>query len=158
MDRAALAWAIRHHWPHGGWCSRGRKAEDGKIPDRFHLRETPSRRYAERTEWNVRDSDATVIFSLGRALSGGSALTRRLVRKHRKPFLHLCRTLADDPGRQLQQFLQRNRVRVLNVAGSRASQEPAVGRFVRAVLNECFACKPGAGGGGATYGLAPEQG
>ena len=138
MDRSALSWAVRHRVPHGGWCPRGRKAEDGKIPARFHLRETPSRRYAERTEWNVRDSDATVIFSLHPVLDGGSALTRRLARKYRKPFLHLYQAVGANPARQLKQFVRKHRVRVLNVAGPRESQAPSVGRFVRAVLNDWF--------------------
>ena len=60
-DRAALDWAIDHGTAHGGWCPRGRRAEDGAIPARYLLNETPSARYEERTEWNVRDSDGTVI-------------------------------------------------------------------------------------------------
>ena len=31
-DRAALDWAIFRDIPHGGWCPKLRKAEDGKIP------------------------------------------------------------------------------------------------------------------------------
>lgn len=30
-DRAALDWAIEHGIPHGGWCPKGRRAEDGPI-------------------------------------------------------------------------------------------------------------------------------
>ncbi len=53
-DRAALDFAIAHGIPQGGWCPKGRKAEDGPIPDRYQLKETPSDNYAQRTEWNVR--------------------------------------------------------------------------------------------------------
>jgi hypothetical protein len=60
-DRAALDWAIARHVPHGGWCPKGRKAEDGVIDARYELMETPSDFYEERTLWNVRDSDGTVI-------------------------------------------------------------------------------------------------
>jgi hypothetical protein len=56
-DRAALEWAIEYQVPHGGWCPKGRKAENGRIPDRFNLPETPSSDYLQRNEWNVRDSD-----------------------------------------------------------------------------------------------------
>ena len=65
-DRAALDFAIEYGLPHGGWCPRGRLAEDGPIDERYELTETPSHRYAQRTEWNVRDSDATVVFSIAR--------------------------------------------------------------------------------------------
>jgi len=71
-DRVGLDWAIWHDIPHGGWCPRGRKAEDGVIPPRYQLSETPSASYLQRTEWNVRDSDGTVIFTMTAKLAGGS--------------------------------------------------------------------------------------
>ena len=64
-DRAALDWAIEHKFEHGGWCPLGRLAEDGPIDPKYELTETPTAEYAQRTEWNVRDSDGTVIFSIG---------------------------------------------------------------------------------------------
>ena len=63
-DRAALDFAIRAGLPHGGWCPRGRLAEDGPLDPRYLLRETATPNYAERTAANVRDSDATSIFTL----------------------------------------------------------------------------------------------
>ena len=75
-DRAALDWAIEHSISHGGWCPKGRMAENGKIDSRYQLEETPSQDYAQRTQWNVRDSDATLIFSIGQNLLGGSLLTK----------------------------------------------------------------------------------
>jgi hypothetical protein len=39
------------------------------------LKETPSAAYLQRTEWNVRDSDATVLFSIEPTLTGGSLKT-----------------------------------------------------------------------------------
>jgi hypothetical protein len=63
-DRAALDWALAHGVPCGGWCPKGRKAEDGPIDLKYSLKETPSESYIQRTEWNVRDSDATILFSI----------------------------------------------------------------------------------------------
>jgi hypothetical protein len=54
-DRARLDFATEHGIAHGGWCPKGRKAEDARIPDGL----LPSARDAIgqlRTEWNVRDS------------------------------------------------------------------------------------------------------
>jgi hypothetical protein len=136
-DRAALAWAIDRGIAHGGWCPRGRRAEDGIIPRRYRLTETPSDRYAERTEWNVRDSEGTVIFSLSDTLGGGSLLTARIARALGKPWLHLSAS-ADTPAAQLRRFVAEHGIRVLNVAGPRASGEPGVGRFVRQVLEAAF--------------------
>jgi hypothetical protein len=83
-DRAALAWALKHNLPCGGWCPKGRKAEDGPIDSKYPLKETPSASYLQRTEWNVRDSDATVSFSIQPTLSGGSKRTMEFARKHNK--------------------------------------------------------------------------
>lgn len=132
-DRAALDWALDHGMACGGWCPRGRRAEDGPLDARYPLSETPSADYRQRTDWNVRDSDATVIFSLSRRLSGGSRETRECARRRRKPCLHL--TPGADAPRLLRAFLQAHRPRVLNVAGPRASKEPQVGSFVRQVLD-----------------------
>ena len=39
--------------------------------------------YLQRTEWNVRDSDGTVVFSLAPRLTGGSLKTVEFARKHK---------------------------------------------------------------------------
>jgi TPR repeat protein len=95
-DRAALDFAIAHGIPHGGWCPRGRKAEDGRIDGRYQLKETPSSSYILRTERNVRDSDGTVVLSISAVLTGGSNRTVELARKHEKPCLHLSATSDGD--------------------------------------------------------------
>lgn len=147
-DRAALDFAIEHGIPHGGWCPRGRSAEDGSISSLYALRETPSRRYSQRTEWNVRDSDATVVFTIAPGVSGGTSLTLALARRLGKPALHLSRAaLMDSQGNdeslaaaasQLLAFLIEHDVRALNVAGPRGSQEPEIADFVRLVLQLAF--------------------
>jgi hypothetical protein len=50
VDRAALDVAIALGIPHGGWCPRGRVAEDGRIADRYQLEETDSPDFPIRTE------------------------------------------------------------------------------------------------------------
>lgn len=138
-DRAALDWAMAHGLPHGGWCPRGRKAEDGAIPSRYRLSETPDDAYVQRTEWNVRDSDGTVILSLSRTLTGGSAATVALARRHGKPWIHLAReACGEDAGAELRRFVEERRIRVLNVAGPRASTEPGIAAFVIGTLAQAF--------------------
>jgi hypothetical protein len=139
-DRAALDFALAHGLPHGGWCPKHRLAEDGSIPAKYRLRETPLPDYAQRTEWNVRDSDATVIFSLQPVLSGGSLATLQFAQALRKPHLHLSRTQAPPAAAaKLTAFLAHNHVRTLNVAGPRASTEPGIGGFVGEVLELALA-------------------
>jgi hypothetical protein len=82
-DRPALDFAIASGIPHGGWCPKGRKAEDGTIDPHYQLKETPSADYVQRTEWNVRDSDATVVFSIAAASTGRSRKTVELARHTR---------------------------------------------------------------------------
>ena len=141
-DRAALDWAIASRIPHGGWCPQGRRAEDGRIADAYHLQETSGRGYRVRTEWNVRDSDATVIFSMAGNLTGGSLLTRGLARRWQRPCLHLSREKTRDPAGKLLEFLEESGARILNVAGPRASSEPDVAGFVAAVLDTALGRKP----------------
>ena len=139
-DRAALDWAIARGLRHGGWCPKGRRAEDGAIPRRYRLRETPSSVYVQRTEWNVRDSDATVIMSVSPTLTGGSRKTAEFAARHRRPWLHVSAAAsAGRAGGELRSFLSEHRVAVLNVAGPRASVEPGIGDFVRATLDQAFA-------------------
>jgi predicted Rossmann fold nucleotide-binding protein DprA/Smf involved in DNA uptake len=139
-DRAALDFAIRHGLPHTGWCPRRRRAEDGTIPSEYRLRETPSSHYSQRTEWNVRDSDATIVFSVKERLTGGTWLTFELARRLGKPVLHLSRDEANVAAAavKLLSFIEQLPVRTLNVAGPRASQEPEISAFIFAVFAAAF--------------------
>ena len=135
VDRAALEWALAHGVPHGGWCPKGRLAEDGVIPPQFQLRETDREDYSTRTRQNVLDSDGTVIFSASATLTGGTAETAEFARELGKPLLHLVTSAGvEDAAMRLQAFFKEHDILVLNVAGPRASQEPQTGLFVQAVL------------------------
>jgi putative molybdenum carrier protein len=134
-DRAALDVARNLDIPHGGWCPRGRIAEDEIIDSLYGLVETPNADSVQRTEWNVRDSDATVIFSISAKLIGGSAKTEQFTRQQGKPCLHISREQASErAGEILAQFLAEGRAEILNVAGPRHSEEADVARFVFEVL------------------------
>jgi hypothetical protein len=139
-DRAALDVAIRYGFPYGGWCPKGRKAEDGVIPAQYQLVETPSASYLQRTERNVRDSDGTVIFTISSQLSGGSKRTAEFAARHRKPWIHVARRAATyvDPALLLERFVEENGICVLNVAGTRGSKEPDVWKFAYETLEAAF--------------------
>ena len=134
-DQAALDWAIAHQVDHGGWCPKGRRAEHGPIDARYQLAETPNTNYLERTEWNVRDSDATVIFTLADQLIGGSLRTAGFATKLRKPCLHISARVAP---KHLVSFLAEHSVRTLNVAGNRESVAPGIYVRVLEVLSEAL--------------------
>jgi 2-succinyl-6-hydroxy-2,4-cyclohexadiene-1-carboxylate synthase len=139
-DRGGLDAAMALGLAHGGWCPRGRRAEDGPIAARYALRETIARDHAVRTEMNVIDSDATLVVSRG-ALVGGSALTARLASAHQKPFLWLDLDVLDHAQAvaRIRAWLGDHRVEVLNVAGPRESQCPGIAADVRSLLVEALA-------------------
>jgi hypothetical protein len=132
VDRAALDVALELGMECGGWCPAGRWAEDGPIDARYPLRETPSADPAERTEWNVRDSDATLILTTG-AESAGTALTREVARRLGKPVYTFHAGALEDVG-AFRRWLQVARVRTLNVAGPRESEAPGVHADARRIL------------------------
>jgi len=137
VDRAALDVAIELNITHGGWCPKGRKAEDGVIPAKYHLQETPSDRYSERTEWNVRDSDGTLIIIKKPPPTGGTKLTIDKAMQLKKPCFIF--DLSKEP--QTDDFIiwiTTNNVRTLNVAGPRESQNPGIHDITCVVLRKLF--------------------
>jgi hypothetical protein len=127
VDRGALDAALELGVPCGGWCPKGRRAEDGRLESRYPLRETSSPRYPQRTEWNVRDSDGTLVLARG-ALRAGSALTVELARRRAKPWLvvDLTREGGGQAVPDVVAWIHRHAVKVLNVAGPRESENPGI--------------------------------
>ena len=135
VDRAALDVALERGLECGGWCPAGRVAEDGRIDDRYLLIETPSADPAQRTEWNVRNSDGTLVLTGG--ASPGTELTLEVARRLGKPAYVWAATSPADAG-SFRRWLQVHGVRTLNVAGPRESESPGVYvaalGYLRAVL------------------------
>jgi hypothetical protein len=135
VDRAALDVAIELGLEHGGWCPKGRRAEDGRIERCYRLKETDSTEYAVRTEKNVLDSDGTLIICLGEP-SGGTVLTRRLAERHGKPVLVV--SPGNRQARRVREWLVEHTIRTLNVAGPRESTLPGIGESARRFLLGIF--------------------
>ena len=142
-DRAALDWALANGLPCSGWCPLGRLAEDGVIDTRYPLRECPEPSPAQRTEWNVRNSDGTLIVSLASRLIGGTRLTADLAKRLAKPHLVLAKDAGElsAQAEALRQFITANNIAVLNVAGPRASGEPGIAVHLTALLNTALGQK-----------------
>jgi len=136
VDRAALDAALELGLAVGGWCPRGRLAEDGPIPSRYPLQETDSTDYPRRTELNVTDSDGTLILSRG-PLNGGTLLTRRLAECHGKPLLVVDLGDRVDAG-LVADWVRQQGLRVLNVAGPRESGNRGVQGHAKAFLRRVF--------------------
>lgn len=140
VDRAALDVARALGIPVGGWVPRHRRAEDGRLPDHYPLRETASASYAVRTRLNVRDADATLVLTRGPP-SGGTALTlafaRTLGRPHRLVDLAAAAELTP-----VRAWLVHEGVRILNVAGPRESGAPGIYEAAAAFLRRLLAAAP----------------
>lgn len=139
-DRGGLRAADALHLAHGGWCPKGRRAEDGLIPQRWVLKETASTDYHERTRLNVRDSDGTLLFTETARLTPGSRTTLRAIielgRQYHHANLSLKReTLLRDIARWLADCKAFGTpVVTLNVAGTRESKAPGIEQHVCQLL------------------------
>lgn len=132
VDRAALDAARELDIPHGGWCPRGRRAEDGRVPAEYALRETATRDYAERTQRNVLDSDGTLILHRG-PLTGGTLLTRQLAERCGRPTLLVDLDAPLLPA-LVRGWCESHAIATLNIAGPRESSAPGIYQKARHYL------------------------
>lgn len=135
VDRAALDFALKHLIPCGGFCPKGRRAEDGRIPDHYPLTELPSPAYDERTRLNAEQSDGTLIIS-SLPLTGGTLYTQECVQRAAKPLLIMHpETLEFE---MMRDWLQKHQIHVLNIAGPRESTEPGIYAKTLVLLEAVF--------------------
>jgi predicted Rossmann-fold nucleotide-binding protein len=134
-DQAALDVAIELGIPHGGWIPKGRKTEAGPLPAKYKLKEMPTTEYPKRTEQNVIDSDGTLIISHGE-LTEGSDYTRQMAEKHGKPWLYIDadKFSVEAAVEVTRAWVNGNSVRILNVAGPRASKDPEIQSKTKEIL------------------------
>jgi hypothetical protein len=150
VDQAALRAAQDCGMETGGWCPPGRVCEAGVIPAEFPLKETLQERSADapdvprsqRTEWNVRDSDGTLVVERGGnrsgcALSGGVAWTMECATRYKRPLL-VCYVHDREAGEKIREWIEVNRIATLNVAGPSESNAPGLGARAYDVLRPIF--------------------
>lgn len=163
VDQAALRAARDCGLEMGGWCPPGRMCEAGVIPAEFPLKETeqdrsvdaPDVARSQRTEWNVRDSDGTLVLAEGgnppshrygvagrdaaaeEASDPGTEWAMRCANRYGRPLL-VCDVSDPDAKQKVQEWLERNRIEVLSVGGPAESTSPGIGdrayRLFRGVL------------------------
>ena len=144
VDRGALDAALEAGFPCGGWAPEGRAAEDGRIPERYPVQVLAGAGYDKRTLQNVLDSDGTAILHSG-ALSGGTRQTMLHCVEHGKPFelIDATRTAPREAALKLADFVERNRLSVLNVAGPRASKWPGARTYAYATVRHLLRARSG---------------
>jgi len=139
VDRAALEIAMELGIPHGGWCPKGRLAEDGTIATHFKLKETTSSQYWIRTEKNVVETEGTLILFCGQ-LTRGSALTRKYAQRHRRPYQCVLLQPGNESKdiRRIRRWLNERKIQILNIAGPRESTSAGIAGAARTFLRQLF--------------------
>ncbi|MBL4655622.1 MAG: putative molybdenum carrier protein [Bacteroidia bacterium] len=138
VDRAALDIGINKQIPIGGYCPKGRLAEDGIIDAKYPLIETPLVKYEERTEWNVNESDGTLVLKLGE-ITGGTAFTIECLVRIERPYLVVdLQNDREDNITLTTKFLEDNSIDILNIAGPRESSNVGVYAIAFSFLNDLF--------------------
>ncbi len=136
IDRAALDVAHNLKIDRGGWCPKGRLAEDGCIPEEYPLQEMDSSVYAARTKKNVIDSDGTLILTTG-VPTGGTAYTIACAQCHEKPY-HVVDLAQDIDTTSARQWLNSHPIAILNIAGPRLSESPQGYTLAYQFLSQLF--------------------
>ena len=124
VDRAALDIGKELNIPICGWCPKGGWAEDytsspGLLVD-YPLKETPLEDVEQRTEWNVRDSHATLIILPHGVKSNGSEFTKQMAKKYKRPY-HTINKI-EDLDKTIEWLNHLGNGLTLNVAGPRKSE------------------------------------
>jgi len=122
VERAALDAAAFFQFPCGGWCPKGRKNDDGIIPRKFKLKETESEENLEQTEFNVRDSDASLILSYGDS-SELLASVEKFSKKYQKEVLTMDLEFRPDP-KKIVSWVIDKQLKSLNITGPRSKEVP----------------------------------
>ena len=125
VDRAALDVALKHGIECDGWCPAGRLDEFGKIPDHYPIQELQGGGFTERTLQNVRESDGTVVIHPAE-FRGGTEQTVRFCIELERPHqpIDASRIATEDAAKVIADFIRKNKIDTLNVAGSRESEWP----------------------------------
>ncbi len=137
VDQAALEIALQFNIPHGGWCPKGRLAENGTIPPQYKLTETASSDYSVRTKLNIRDADGTLILISHHAgeITNGTLLTIQEAKEKKKPYLVIDLSQDGDIDAVVQ-WASDHDICVLNIAGPRESQSPGINKISKAYLEK----------------------
>ena len=137
VDRAALDFALARGIPCGGWCPKGRRSEDGIIPEKYPLKETSTTGYHVRTRKNIHSSDGTLIIVKDVAMDRGTKLTKELCAKLQKPCFIVSGVHAGEK-EKFQEWLSNNHICTLNIAGCREGSQPGIYDFAMKILDSVF--------------------
>ena len=131
VDRAALDAALSLGIPYSGWCPKGGWAEDFKRPPGVllkypNLKPTPEAGTEQRTLWNVRDSEASIVLSIAASISPGTEVGAREALRLGKPCLQLYLDNPDSLSSAAELISSLEPDTRLSVGGPRESESPGI--------------------------------
>ena len=138
VDRAGLDAAIFAKIEIGGYVPKGRLSEDGRVPEKYLMTETPSDDYPQRTILNVKSSDATLILYREK-FNGGTKFTYECCIENNKPVF--CVDIFSESllcNEMIISFLKQHKPAVLNIAGPRESNSPGIYDAALKILKSVF--------------------
>lgn len=136
VDRAALDFCLENTIPCGGWCPKGRMAEDGIIANIYPLKETRTANYQERTRLNIIDSDASLLLYNSK-MDKGTHYSLDTIRKFDKLYFQYDFSIENDPI-IVSNWLKDNNISIINIVGPRESENPGIYVMVKSFLNELW--------------------
>ena len=100
--------------------------------------------FSERTLQNVKDSDGTVIIFRGEP-RGGTKQTREFCENKKRPYqlIDADEMSIDEASELISKFVRENGIRILNVAGPRASEWPKGYDYALKVIYRFLSDSPG---------------
>ncbi len=125
VERASLDWALKHEFPHGGWCPKGLLGAAEPLDPRYKLKEGETENVLEAVGSNVRDAEATLVFTIAPKAAGTAQKAVSAARKQKKPVLHVHRGILG-VSEKIVGFIDKYYVRRLHVTGSGDTDEPGI--------------------------------
>ena len=141
MDRAALDVANELNLEYGGFCPKGRLAEDGITLDTYNLIELKSSKYSKRTLANVKISDGSLIIHKG-IVSDGTLKTIEFCQMGYKSVFEInLLEILKQTQVNFDHWIKENGIYTLNVAGPRESEEPIYNKVCSILMDILFKYK-----------------
>lgn len=125
VERAALEWALKHECPHGGWCPKGILGSAEPLDPRYKLKEGETENVLEAVTCNVRDAEATLVFTLAAKAAGTAQKAVSSAKKQKKPVLHVHRGILG-VSEKIVAFMDKHYIRRMHITGSTDIDEPGV--------------------------------
>lgn len=131
-ERAALDWSVKHDLPRGGWCPGGLTEAPDPV---YKLKAAASEKMLEVIDSNVRDSEATIVFTLAPKAAGFAQKAGAAARKQKKPILHVHRGILG-VSEKIVAFLDKYYVRRLHITGSTEEDEAGLSAWVTSEMEK----------------------